>query len=65
MCSVDTNGVPCGTLYYRSSEDLARLDLACSTSSARDRVIVHSSSDSTVSELLIFESCMCARLCVY
>ena len=32
-CSVDTNGVPCGTLYYRSSEDLARLDSACANSS--------------------------------
>ena len=32
-CSVDTNGVPCGTLYARSSEDLARLDSACSNSS--------------------------------
>ena len=31
-CSVDTNGVPCGISYYRSLEDLARLDLACSTS---------------------------------
>jgi hypothetical protein len=29
---VDTNGIPCGTLYYRSWEDLTRLDLACSTS---------------------------------
>ena len=32
VCSVDTNGVPCGILYYRSLEDLARLDLACSAS---------------------------------
>ena len=31
-CSVDTNGVPCGTLYYRSLEGLARLDSDCSTS---------------------------------
>ena len=31
-CSVNTNGVPCGILYYRSLEDLARLDVACSTS---------------------------------
>ena len=32
-CSVDANGVPCGTLYYRSISDLDSLDLACSTSS--------------------------------
>ena len=32
-CSVDTNGVPCGTLYYRSIPDLVSLDSACSTSS--------------------------------
>ena len=32
ICSVDTNGVPCGTLYYRSLEDLASLDSNCSTS---------------------------------
>ena len=32
QCSVDTNGVPCGTLYARSQEDLASLDSACSTS---------------------------------
>jgi hypothetical protein len=44
-CSVDTNGVPCGTLYYRSFADLARLDSACSTSnvscssSCRDGII--------------------------
>ena len=33
ICSVDTNGVPCGTLNFRSSEDLTRLHLACITSS--------------------------------
>jgi hypothetical protein len=32
-CSADTSGVPCGTLYYQSLKDLARLDSACSTSS--------------------------------
>ena len=32
VCSVDTNGVPCGILYIRSSEDLDSLDSACSTS---------------------------------
>jgi hypothetical protein len=32
-CSVNINGVPCGALYYRSWEDLTRLDLACRTSS--------------------------------
>ena len=32
LCSVDTNGVPCGKLYYRSLEDLASLDSNCSTS---------------------------------
>ena len=32
LCSVDTNGVPCGTLYYRSLEGLARLDSDCSAS---------------------------------
>ena len=32
LCSVDTNGVPCGKLYYRSLEDLASLDSDCSTS---------------------------------
>ncbi len=35
VCSVDTNGTPCGTLYYRSLEDLTRLDSVCSTSSVR------------------------------
>ena len=34
-CSVDNNGIPCGTLYFQSSQDLAitRLESACSTSS--------------------------------
>jgi hypothetical protein len=31
-CAVDTNGIPCGALYYQSLEDLARLHSACSTS---------------------------------
>ena len=31
-CSVDANGVPCGTLYFRSVEDLVSLDSVCSTS---------------------------------
>ena len=32
LCSVDTNGVPCGALYHRSEADLARLNSICSTS---------------------------------
>ena len=44
LCSVDTNGVPCGALYYRSEADLASLDSTCSssivscTSSCRDGI---------------------------
>ena len=32
LCSVDTNGVPCGALYVRSSADFINLDLTCRTS---------------------------------
>ena len=32
-CSVDTNGIPCGILYYRSLDDLAMLDSTCGASS--------------------------------
>ena len=36
LCSVNANGVPCGTLYYRSSGELSSLSSACSTSCTSD-----------------------------
>ena len=36
LCSLNTNGVPCGILYYQSSAELSSLNSACSTSCSSD-----------------------------
>jgi hypothetical protein len=36
LCSVNANGIPCGTLYYQSLSELSNLNSACSRSCTSD-----------------------------